>query len=962
MAAFVAAAVLGAVAAGSTFTIAAGLTLGFSWGAFASSLVLGGLSKAFTKKPSAPSSAITAQGQLITAREPIAPWQVIIGERRVGGTITFMEVTSVGQGVNNFLHMVITLAGHVSEEIVDIYFDDEIIPLDANGDATGRWLNTGPEGGTYVHIDKSLGGEAGQPFPVLVAHSAGKWTDAHRQSGRTKLYVRLSANQDLFPRGIPNITALLRGLKVYDPRSASTGWHHNPALATSAYLTHTGFGLGAVYADEINETALIAAANEDEERVAFAPAFANFTASPTTDALTMEAGARLPNTGDGVQVSSTGTLPAGLAAATTYYARRYAGGTFQLATSYANALVGTVINMTDAGTGTHILTYFDEPRYTANGAFSTSETPKAVLETLLPAMAGRAVNVGGKWHLYAGAYEAPTVTLDESDLAGPIRVQSLVSRRENANGVKGIFVDPSNAWQPTDFPPIASSAYLAEDNDERVWRDIDLSGFTTSGAMAQRLAKIELLRTRQGLTVSAPFKLTAFRVMAGGTVALDNTKFGWSGKAFDVVGSRFALTPAGELGVELDLRETASAVYDWTTDEEQAVDVAPNTGLPTGLTINPPGAPLVTESLYETRDGAGVRVKVTINWVAAPDSFVHEYQAEYKLAGASVYTELPRVRGLTTEVLDIAPGVYDFRVKAISTLLVSSAYSPVTTKDVQGLAGTPADVAGLTLQAVGGLAVLRWTLHPDLDVRVGGKIIFRHSETTSGAVWQEAFTIGEAAPGNANFAVLPLKAGSYLAKAEDSSGILSATAAAVSTKQASVLTFSTLNTAQEDAAFSGTHSGTIAIDGGLKLLGSGNFDAIADFDAIASLDDAGGVGASGTYTFAAGIDLTTVKRVRVTSKLEGVIVNVNDLIDARTDNIDDWVDFDGTLGADADAYVEMRETDDDPAGAPTWSAWKRLDADEHECRGLQFRAQLATNDPAYNVHIDVLRATVAEVV
>jgi hypothetical protein len=102
-----------------------------------------------------------------------------------------------------------------------------------------------------------------------------------------------------------------------------------------------------------------------------------------------------------------------------------------------------------------------------------------------------------------------------------------------------------------------------------------------------------------------------------------------------------------------------------------------------------------------------------------------------------------------------------------------------------------------------------------------------------------------------------------------------------------------------------------------------------------------------------------VDNVRLTSVIQASVVNVNDLIDSRTDNIDTWLDFDGSGGGgSADAWVELRHTDDDPAGAPTWTSWKRLDAAEFEARAFQYRAQLRSYDPAYNIHITQLRVKV----
>jgi hypothetical protein len=73
--------------------------------------------------------------------------------------------------------------------------------------------------------------------------------------------------------------------------------------------------------------------------------------------------------------------------------------------------------------------------------------------------------------------------------------------------------------------------------------------------------------------------------------------------------------------------------------------------------------------------------------------------------------------------------------------------------------------------------------------------------------------------------------------------------------------------------------------------------------------------------------------------------------------VDDWGDFDGTANADCDAWVEVRETDDNPAETPDWSDWRRLDASEYAARAFQFRAQLASNDPAFNIHITHLRVS-----
>jgi len=90
-------------------------------------------------------------------------------------------------------------------------------------------------------------------------------------------------------------------------------------------------------------------------------AFSTFTADASTDIIT-HSNINLLNYST-IQVSSTTTLPAGLSAATNYFTVKVSDTTCKLATSYANAVAGTTIDITSAGTGTHTINTL-LPRYT----------------------------------------------------------------------------------------------------------------------------------------------------------------------------------------------------------------------------------------------------------------------------------------------------------------------------------------------------------------------------------------------------------------------------------------------------------------------------------------------------------------------------------------------------------------------------------------------------------------------
>ncbi len=599
-------------------------------------------------------------------------------------------------------------------------------------------------------------------------------------------------------------------------------------------------------------------------------------------------------------------------------------------------------------------------RYTADGVVETTRSSLDIARDILTACRGLMVFTGGKYRLIIDKPETPVSVFSADNIVGSWTI-SMGDKSGIFNRLRAGFFNPSNNWA-ADIVVAESTTLRTQDNGLLLERQIDLP-YTANAERALMIATMNLNQSRQQVACEFTATLAGLRCEVGDVVYVKHATPGWDtlngglGKAFRVL--KMSLQNNDE--VRVSVIEYDATVYDYGTIA--TIDATPNTSLPDPRNVATPGVPAVTETIYETRAGAGVKAKATLT-TSVTDAFVRQFQFESRLTGATTWNILGQSSGGTFDVLDIQPGRYDFRVKAINTLGASSAYATASNVEIVGLSAPPADVAGLSIQAAGGLAILNWSLAPDLDVRIGGKIRIRHSE--NGGTWDTSVSIGEAVTGNSTLAVLPLKAGTYLLKAEDSTGIQSVNAASITTKQATALTFSPLSTVQEDDDWLGIHTDTVAedVDGTiyLQLESIGTIDAQPDFDAIANLAAIGGIQPSGTYDFASGIDLGLVKKVRLTSSIVSQIINANDRIDARGGNVDTWANFDGTGGASSDAWVEVRETDDNPAGSPTWSAWKRLDAGEFDARGFDFRARLTTADPAYNIQISQLRVTAAEII
>jgi len=244
--------------AGIASALSAAVSIGFSaitFGQVAAAFAIGaGLS--MVSRALAPKPNIGAQMRGITAttREPAGTRKIVYGQMRVGGQVVFISHSGDD---NKYLHMAIAFASHEIESYEEIWFNDKKI-WTLSGGFQSDW-------GTYVTIDRKFG-TAGQDASQQLKDANVLWTEDHKLSGIAYIAFRLEWDADKFPQGVPNITAVLKGKKVYDPRTSTTSWSQNPALCLRDYMLDDKYGLGEVAAN-IDSTSLNAAANLCDEQV-----------------------------------------------------------------------------------------------------------------------------------------------------------------------------------------------------------------------------------------------------------------------------------------------------------------------------------------------------------------------------------------------------------------------------------------------------------------------------------------------------------------------------------------------------------------------------------------------------------------------------------------------------------------------------------------------------------------------
>lgn len=329
-----------------------------------------------------------------------------------------------------------------------------------------------------------------------------------------------------------------------------------------------------------------------------------------------------------------------------------------------------------------------------------------------------------------------------------------------------------------------------------------------------------------------------------------------------------------------------------------------------------------------------------------------------------------RFAGTTTEDFYTIPniitvGTYKVAVLTINTIgeRTKLQNAPYATLNVSGLAAAPADVAGFSVIKVGGAAQAQWNLHGDLDVRIGGYIVVRHSPLTVGATWNDGVIL-DTFDGNTVNGPVPLITGTYMAKAKDSDtsgNNYSANAVSFVATEGMVTGFTTVATSTQAPGFTGIKTNVANVGSAIQLDGTTLIDSMAtNIDDWPFIDSLGGISATGSYAFDTYLDMATVKTRRFEADITAQSFDTGDLIDSRTDLIDNWGAFDGDVINDCDVTLYAAPTNDDPAGSPTWGAWTPFFVADFTCRAAKFKLDFVSGQVTHNIKVSELTVHVKE--
>lgn len=376
---------------------------------------------------------------------------------------------------------------------------------------------------------------------------------------------------------------------------------------------------------------------------------------------------------------------------------------------------------------------------------------------------------------------------------------------------------------------------------------------------------------------------------------------------------------------------------------------------------NPPEAITGQEFLYE--EGQTVHTGFDLSW-QHDGIALNEFRIKYRVDDdnfTEITTQNPSItlRGLKAGKLQV-------KIRAVSFIGKVSKLAKKSFELV-GKTAAPGNVQNLSIEPISrNSARLRWDETVDLDVKVGGKVLIKHSNKTSGATWPNSVKLKEV-PGSSTEATVPLVEGEIFVKFVDDLGNKSLSATSVLVDRPDTLGRLLVESRREDTdspAFGGTKTNcfydTTQTPNALSIDNAEKIDDVADFDAIVLFDASSGItvatseSPSAVYEFANTLDLGAVFALDLSRHFVTRAYFPDETIDGRTGLIDTWSDFGGSESDAVDAKLYMRSTEDDPSSSPIYTDWREFISGTFVARAFQFKAELTTTDPGQNILIDEL--------
>jgi hypothetical protein len=384
-------------------------------------------------------------------------------------------------------------------------------------------------------------------------------------------------------------------------------------------------------------------------------------------------------------------------------------------------------------------------------------------------------------------------------------------------------------------------------------------------------------------------------------------------------------------------------------DDAQAISYADEGSIPefdSNITIPPDSLTLPPQDLqlreFLYREEGVFRAGAELTWQVPRLSRTIRFDVEIKDETAlgdwrSAGTVIAPATSFITR--DLNRGSYAFRVRAVFDDGTLSSWASVSGIILQQLGSPPEDVENFRISVIGDSAILTW--NPVGTINLDHYEI-RFSTDMVTPTWNSSTLLVEIVSSEST--LVPAMEGAYLIKAVTQQNVYSENPAIIISNVAGLAGRNVVEIMTESITFPGDKDNTQVVDDRLQL---GDAQVLSDWGllngivsmSLGSGDDLFVLG-DGYYFFDDGLDLGEVFTSRVSVEMTATGISLT--FDIFT--LEDWFgpqDFFGdVLPTDWAAEVEVRTTNDDPGGSPTWSAWAPVIVGDYTARAYEFRAHL----------------------
>ena len=266
---------------GGIVVAAVGIATGQPWlTAYGASMWVSGVADSLRELHGTPTAAEKERGRMVNVLSNEADMGVIYGRTKVGVQIVDVRLHASDAKI---LYVVAAISlgsedGSGIEEVEAIYFDERLAiqsPVFESEPSTSG-VQSAFSGvlsyGLHRGADaQTVDAELDSVFSAYDADTVGR--------GVAYIALKLTYDENVYPTGIPNVTAIVKGNRVWDPRG-TPAWAHSdsPALCILDYLTSKRYGAGVAYAErdggalsEIDEQSFIDAANYHDDVITMGP-------------------------------------------------------------------------------------------------------------------------------------------------------------------------------------------------------------------------------------------------------------------------------------------------------------------------------------------------------------------------------------------------------------------------------------------------------------------------------------------------------------------------------------------------------------------------------------------------------------------------------------------------------------------------------------------------------------------